>query len=182
MLHVLLARFVGSRPAICGLLLFVGGLLGGCQSSKTAFRFQPTPSYATAAPDSVAQPLAAVRPVLGTAGSLGSAAQPQRLRRPLAARRLLATHPAKAARPTLATLHQPTPHTQPKSGAAHTRRRPTEAGLGLTVIGLLGIPVAVIGLIGLLFGGGLVFVLMAVGGALALFLAYLVPILRRWWG
>ncbi|WP_156176162.1 hypothetical protein [Hymenobacter terrenus] len=50
-----------------------------------------------------------------------------------------------------------------------------EAGLGTTVFGLLGLIALPVGLIGLAFGGGLVWGVIAAAGGLAVLAAYLDP-------
>ncbi|WP_310394444.1 hypothetical protein [Hymenobacter sp.] len=52
---------------------------------------------------------------------------------------------------------------------------PAEAGLGTTVLGVLGLVVLPVGLIGLLLGGGLAWGIIAGLGALAVLVAYLDP-------
>lgn len=158
------------------LLVALGSIASGCQSSRSSFSFQPVVLRAAAAPAphvamasaSVAAPVASAAPAPRTAAT------------PAAAAALPAPAPPVAAGPaeTLASVAPAPGHT-----ASHMHRHllrrahaPAEAGLGTTVLGILGLvtlPVALLGL--LLSGGGLVWGIVAGAAALAILVAYLDP-------
>jgi len=163
----------------CWLVLAGLALLGpgtGCQSARPAFLFQPAaaaavgraeaPPAATNAPAPAPPKTAATTaaPAPRSARSLG-----QRQRRVEAARRL---RPVAAAGATRVAPPQPT-HRRPWR---QRPQAPAEAGLGTTVLGVLGLVVLPIALIGLaLSGGGLVWAIVAGAAAVAVLVAYLDP-------
>lgn len=181
--YSLRASASASRRAACGLLVTLAGLTGSCQGSKNAFLFRAPVYAAQQAPAPVFEPAPDVAVVPASAATTPTpASAPLRTTIRRAKSTQMGTQINTRRVSGLPTRSLALRHKQATVSTASAPRKPKEAGLGLTVVGLLGIPVAVIGLIGLVFGGGLIFALMAIGGAMALFLAYLIPILRRWWG
>ena len=166
-------------------LVIFAGLASGCQSSRPSFSFQP-------APGRVRPATAAMRPLTATASA-------EALVAPAAA--------AAAAQPANHRVvghapHRLKPPIQPAVGQAGTlpdtpslvKRMATlrprvllsrphataEAGLGTTVLGVLGLVVLPIALIGLaISGGGLVWGIVAGAAALAVLVAYIDPFGRR---
>ncbi|GAB3586199.1 hypothetical protein [Hymenobacter daeguensis] len=162
--------------AALSLLVVFLGLLSGCQSSRPGFSFQPAPQR-PARVETTAAP-AATPAAVGTAVAGAPAAQPlpPQLRGQRKARRQAsAARVAAIAKAVLA----------PKIGRAALlpRRallqRPhatAEAGLGTTVLGVLGLialPIAAVGLI--LSGGGLGWIIVGGLAALAVLVAYIDP-------
>ncbi|GAB3853227.1 hypothetical protein GCM10028822_21780 [Hymenobacter terrigena] len=79
--------------------------------------------------------------------------------------------------PPLSTLRPAAPHRRPILARPHAT---AEAGLGTTVLGVLGLVVLPIALLGLLLsGGGLVWGIVAGAAALAVLVAYIDPFGRR---
>ena len=157
--------------------LAVACLNTGCQSARPAFLFQPTPQPATAA--------VAVAPVVAadvTPASETAVAPPVATKRllPMARGNWHRTGVAPAPRRMAASVAAPRQTAQP--APVHRRAllaRPqasAEAGLGTTVLGVLGLVVLPIALLGLaLSGGGLVWAIVAGAAAVAVLVAYLDP-------
>ena len=158
------------------LMLFVG-LASGCQSSRPSFSFQPAPGRVqpllTTPAASHKDSAAALAPAgLARAHEVGK--QLTRAQGRAQQQIKLAVKPTENTVIAHNTVRQP--------AAIHRRARlqrphPTaEAGLGTTVLGILGLvalPIALIGL--LLSGGGLVWGIVAGAAALAVLVAYLDP-------
>ncbi|MET4075206.1 hypothetical protein [Hymenobacter sp. UYCo722] len=167
------------------LLVALGSLAGGCQSSRPSFSFQPAVLRATTAmpaprvaraPVPVAAPVAAAE----AAPRAATAALPSTIE----AGPLRATAPHPAARPaeTVASVAPASASSVRRTHRPllHRAHASAEAGLGTTVFGILGIvtlPIALLGL--LLSGGGLVWGIVAAAAALAILVAYLDPFGRR---
>jgi hypothetical protein len=151
--------------------VFVGSATG-CQSTRPSFSFQPAPRRAApevvagTAPTEPAQ--AAPVAVAGLAVAQSSGHSRQRVRRP---------------RPAL-QVESRTVVSDPVLRPATARKRlfwarpqaQAEAGLGTTVLGILGLillPVALVGLA--LSGGGLVWGIVAGAAAVAVLVAYIDP-------
>ena len=166
---------------LLALLVVFGGLASGCQSSRPSFSFRPEPGRAraveaagatAAAPESAAIATAST-PTKPATQSVVTPPVTRKQRRPLRQPKLavVSTENATAAQPFIS-----------HPAARHRRallRRPhatAEAGLGTTVLGVLGLVVLPIALIGLLLsGGGLVWGIVAGAAALAVLVAYLDP-------
>ncbi len=162
------------------LTLAFAGLSTGCQSTRPSFSFQPASRRLPA----LAAPTA---PTTATANTLPAPAIPL-----VAA----ASQPAPMHYPSRQRA-RPVPRPLPKEAILAptpvasrflARRRPllsrphaqAEAGLGTTVLGILGLVVLPIALIGLaLSGGGVVWAIVAGAAALAVLVAYLDPFGRR---
>lgn len=158
---------------LVGFLLL--NLVAGCRSAQpapTAYQVRqtspavavtptPTPASTLAAPPVVATPTATIAPppphsIVPTRKRVPSPVA--RTPTPKHARRLARTA-LRAARHSLST--------QPNT---------TEAGLGTTVLGVLGLIVAPIALIGLLIWGGPVWAILLGLAALAVLIAYIDPV------
>ena len=168
-------RLFRSRLLIPLVLVLAG--LGGCQSSRPNFSFQPVPGRARAV---AVLPLAVAKDAALTPGAsaavptdaLPTVWKPHRaLRQP-------------QARPTMAVIKNiaPASISPVRHAAAYQRAllgRPhatAEVGLGTTVLGVLGLVVLPIALIGLaISGGGLVWAIVTGAAALAVLVAYLNP-------
>lgn len=165
---------------LLALLVVISGLAGGCQSSRPSFSFQPMPGRARVVKAARAaaitpEPTAALavtpdRPAAQAVVSASVAQPPHRVPPPL--------EPVVA--PTETATTAPLPVVRP----AATHRRPllarahatAEVGLGTTVLGVLGLVVLPIALLGLLLsGGGLVWGIVAGAAALAVLVAYIDP-------
>ena len=175
------------RPRLChlallALLLVAGGLASSCQSSRPSFSFQPGPglqprheaSSRAPAPNAPAAPSTAAAQAEPAAPSNSPPAAPNRRRNQsrhrLAAIAAIPGAARPAARP--AAPHRRTLLARPHAAA--------EAGLGTTVLGVLGLVVLPIALLGLLLsGGGLVWGVVAGAAALAVLVAYLDPFGQR---
>ena len=172
-----------SRLSNYRLLLVLGifaSLASGCQSSRPSFSFRPGPrqqhevsTTTAAAPKADAVPVEGA-PVAPTASpsDLPPVARQQR-------------HPSQLGRAALATekvvrqsiVRPHAPHQRPLLARPHAT---AEAGLGTTVLGVLGLVVLPIALLGLLLsGGGLVWGIVAAAAALAVLVAYLDPFGRH---
>lgn len=157
--------------------LAVACLNTGCQSARPAFLFQPTPQPATAALTVVSVVVADVTPVVAAATAP-----------PVATKRLLPMARGNRHRNRVAPVPHHTaasvaaPYQTAQLAPAHRRvflARPqtsAEAGLGTTVLGVLGLVVLPIALLGLaLSGGGLVWATVAGVAALAVLVALIDP-------
>ena len=159
------------------LALVFGGLGSGCQSARGSYSFQPIASTTVAAA-TVAAPQPQPQP---QPQNIATAAAPEALAAAVAPR-------PRGTRPVLAPtrpgrqLAAAAPHYLAATTRQHPwrlRHRPqgtAEVGLGTTVLGVLGLvalPIALIGL--LLSGGGLVWGIVAGAAALAVLVAYLDP-------
>ena len=161
---------------LLALLLAFGGLASSCQSSRSSFSFQPAPGRVRAAAMHsviVADDSTAAKVIL-----TASEAQPVARAR---GRTRLRPHawPVAVVPVAEATITRP-----PVGRSATVRRRAllgrpratAEVGLGTTVLGVLGLvalPIALVGL--LLSGGGLVWGIVAGAAALAVLVAYIDP-------
>ena len=153
------------------LALVFGGLGSGCQSTRGGYSFQPIASTTVAATT-----VAALQPQ-----NIATAAAPEALAATVAPRPY-GTRPVMAPTRPGRQLATATPHYLAATTRQHPwrlRHRPqgtAEVGLGTTVLGVLGLvalPIALIGL--LLSGGGLVWGIVAGAAALAVLVAYLDP-------
>jgi hypothetical protein len=166
-------------------LVVFAGLASGCQSSRPRFSFQPTPSRVRPATVAMRPPTAtASAETLVAPAPAVAAAQPDNYRVVGHTPHHLKppTHPAVGQAATM-------PDTRPLVKRVATLRprvllnRPhatAEAGLGTTVLGVLGLVVLPIALIGLaISGGGLVWGIVAGAAALAVLVAYIDPFGRR---
>ena len=172
-----------SRLSNYRLLVVLGifaSLASGCQSSRPSFSFRPGPRQQhEVSTTTAAAPKADAVPVKGA--PVAPAASPSDLppvarqqRRPSQlGRAALATE--KVVRRTIVRPHAP--HQRPLLARPHAT---AEAGLGTTVLGVLGLVVLPIALLGLLLsGGGLVWGIVAAAAALAVLVAYLDPFGRH---
>ena len=172
-----------SRLSNYRLLVVLGifaSLASGCQSSRPSFSFRPGPrqqhevsTTTAAAPKADAVPVegAPVAPA-ASPSDLPPVARQQRRPSQLG-RAALATE--KVVRRTIVRPHAP--HQRPLLARPHAT---AEAGLGTTVLGVLGLVVLPIALLGLLLsGGGLVWGIVAAAAALAVLVAYLDPFGRH---
>ena len=172
---------------LLALLVLTGSLASGCQSSRPSFSFQPMPGRArvvkgteatAAAPVTAPEP--AVLPVAVTQAKpvaysaiTPTVAPRQRQQRP---------RPELAGIFTEKNIFLPTtrPAAPPRRPLLYRSHGTAEAGLGTTVLGVLGLvtlPIALLGL--LLSGGGLVWGIVAAAAALAVLVAYIDPFGRR---
>ena len=172
-----------SRLSNYRLLVVLGifaSLASGCQSSRPSFSFRPVPgqqhevSTTTAAASKADATPVAGAPVAPAASPSDLPPVARQQRRPsqlgLAA---LATE--KVVRQSIVRPHAP--HQRPLLARPHAT---AEAGLGTTVLGVLGLVVLPIALLGLLLsGGGLVWGIVAAAAALAVLVAYLDPFGRH---
>ncbi len=157
-------------------VLGLAALLANCQSARSSYYFQPGPRTVAAAVD--------VRPTPTPTEVLGEAVAPAEV---------LVLHPAVKAqrrqqrrwhRGTSAARVTPTAFASVKASSRRLAQRhpqrmkplaPAEAGLGTTVLGMLGLVALPVGLLGLVLGGGLVWGIVAGLGAVAVLVAYLDP-------
>ena len=163
---------------LLALLAVLAGLASGCQSSRSGFAFRPAPGRvrpvaAVAMPDSAAT-IAALAPT-AAAPPAGNRANGQgRTRVQKLPATVMVVMPTAGARIVQSAAGRPQPM---RRRALLARPHATaEVGLGTTVLGVLGLvalPIALIGL--LLSGGGLVWGLVAGAAALAVLVAYLDP-------
>jgi hypothetical protein len=182
MLFATRPRLFHSR--LLALLVVAGGLASSCQSSRPSFSFQPVPGRVrevkaagatVAAPESVARPMA-IAPAKPAAQSVIPSTVMRKQRRAL-------PHPE----PVVASTNNIVSAPIMRPAAMHHRRpllvrahATAEAGLGTTVLGILGLVVLPIALLGLLLsGGGLVWGILAGLAALAVLVAYIDPFGRR---
>lgn len=158
------------------LLTVFAGLMSSCQSTRPGFSFQPAPqrtarvaapATATAVPDSV-DATVAVAPVTHVVQPAARAQRKAR-RQVTVARMAAVTQRVLAPKIKYSTM--------PQRRALLQRPHATaEAGLGTTVLGVLGLVVLPIALIGLaISGGGLVWAIVAGLAALAVLVAWLDP-------
>lgn len=157
-------------------LLVLAGLASSCQSSRPGFAFQAAPRRAPQA-EVVAQ-----EAVVPGAAAATFAAAPAVPARPVVARRQpKPRRPLVPARLVAATKALVTPkvgHSRLQQRRAMLQRRQAtaEAGLGTTVLGVLGLivlPIAALGLI--LSGGALGWIIVGGLAALAVLVAWLDP-------
>ncbi|MGY3090798.1 hypothetical protein ACVWYF_003859 [Hymenobacter sp. UYAg731] len=183
MLFVTRPRLFHSR--LLALLVVAGGLASGCQSSRPSFSFQPMPGRVRtvqaagttrAAPKAAATPIAvaptkpAAQPVIASPVARGH-------RRALPQPEPVVASTANTAIAPLPIVRLATAHRRTLLARAHAT---AEAGLGTTVLGVLGLVVLPIALLGLLLsGGGLVWGIVAGAAALAVLVAYIDPFGRR---
>ncbi|MBH8568282.1 hypothetical protein KB206_05270 [Microvirga sp. STS02] len=179
MLFATRPRLFHSR--LLALLVVAGGLASGCQSSRPSFSFQPMPGR-----------VREVKPAAATAATQESAPVPaatstaqqdvQAATSPLIARKQ--SHALRHSAPVLASTQTAVASPLPVMRRTALHRRPllarpratAEAGLGTTVLGVLGLvvlPIAAVGLI--LSGGGLGWIIVGGLAALAVVVAYLDP-------
>jgi len=168
--------FLLFRSRLLALLMASTALASSCQSSRASFSFQAAPHQATHVParslttattDSVAAsavaaptPPVALPTVRAQVRRQGPRVRRARTiaNRPTAFIQTLAGHPA----PPRPWLHRP--------------KATAEAGLGTTVLGVLGLVLLPVALVGLaLSSGGLVWGIVAGAAALAVLVAYLDP-------
>ena len=172
-----------SRLSNYRLLVVLGifaSLASGCQSSRPSFSFRPGPRQQhEVSTTTAAAPKADAVPVEGA--PMAPAASPSDL--PPVARQqrrpsqlgLAALATEKVVRRSIVRPHAP--HQRPLLARPHAT---AEAGLGTTVLGVLGLVVLPIALLGLLLsGGGLVWGIVAAAAALAVLVAYLDPFGRH---
>ena len=172
-----------SRLSNYRLLVVLGifaSLASGCQSSRPSFSFRPGPRQQhEVSTTTAAAPKADAVPVKGA--PVAPAASPSDL--PPVARQQ--RRPSQLGRAALATdkvvrrsiVRPHAPHQRPLLARPHAT---AEAGLGTTVLGVLGLVVLPIALLGLLLsGGGLVWGIVAAAAALAVLVAYLDPFGRH---
>ena len=173
---------VATRPRLFSshvlpLLVVLAGLMSSCQSSRPSFAFQPTPHRAAPVENTS---LTAATPASDGATVISSvpavAAAPAATRARSKARRQASV--ARVAAVTKAAL-VPTlsrPASVRRRALLHRSHGTAEAGLGTTVLGVLGLVVLPIALIGLaISGGGLVWAIVAGAAALAVLVAYIDP-------
>lgn len=166
-------------------LVVFAGLASGCQSSRPSFSFQPAPGRVRPATVAMRPPTATASAETPVAPAPAAAtAQPVN-------HRLTGHVPHRLKPPTQPAVGQggSMPNARPLVKRVATLRprvllgRPhatAEAGLGTTVLGVLGLVVLPIALIGLaISGGGLVWGIVAGMAALAVLVAYLDPFGRR---
>ena len=170
---------------LLALLVIVGGLASGCQSSRPSFSFQPMPGRVRevkTAEAIVAAPQLATTPA--TTATDAPVVQPM-ASAPIARKY---RHGLLQPQPVVASVESTiiTPLTTARPVVRYRRpllarhRATAEAGLGTTVLGVLGLVVLPIALLGLLLsGGGLVWGIVAGAAALAVLVAYLDPFGRR---
>ena len=172
-----------SRLSNYRLLVVLGifaSLASGCQSSRPSFSFRPGPrqqhevsTTTAAAPKADAVPVegAPVAPA-ASPSDLPPVARQQRRPSQLG---LAALATEKVVRRSIVRPHAP--HQRPLLARPHAT---AEAGLGTTVLGVLGLVVLPIALLGLLLsGGGLVWGIVAAAAVLAVLVAYLDPFGRH---
>lgn len=168
----------GLRLAL--LALCISGLSAGCQSARPSYSFQPIHTSTAVVPPArraASAPAPVVPPPPAGAAAVVMVApvtQPQHRPRPVARPQAQAGfEPRTLAARSRCMANAPAPRLW------QLRRRPqapAEAGLGTTVLGLLGLvalPVALIGLA--LSGGGLVWAIIAGVAALAVVVALIDP-------
>ena len=172
-----------SRLSNYRLLVVLGifaSLASGCQSSRPSFSFRPGPRQQhEVSTTTAAAPKADAVPVKGA--PVAPAASPSdlppvaRQQRRLSQLGLAALATEKVVRQSIVRPHAP--HQRPLLARPHAT---AEAGLGTTVLGVLGLMVLPIALLGLLLsGGGLVWGIVAAAAALAVLVAYLDPFGRH---
>ena len=162
------------QPRLLALLMVFAGLASGCQSSRPGFSFQPAPervrpvlaALSVAVEDSVMAAKATLvavpsKPRVG----IRPRKQPRQLRQP-------APSVAVAPVPAVVATSKAVPH---RRALLQRPQATTEAGLGTTVLGVLGLIMLPIALVVLLLGGGLVWGIVAGLAALAVLVAYLDP-------
>jgi hypothetical protein len=179
-------------PRLLAVLMAFAGLASGCQSSRSSFSFQPLVLRAATLRAQAATPAPA--PEAANAASVTAAmpSAPAMARVPVQPRPghvAPATTDATAAKlvntqlsdPVIVKSHAAVP-ARARFVALHRRpwlrraQAPAEAGLGLTVLGLLAIVVLVVALVGLaISGGGLGWIITAAIAAGVLLLAYIDP-------
>jgi len=158
------------------LLVAVAGLMSSCQSSRSSFAFQPTPRQV--------EPVENTTSMVATSDSANAMVTPtvaapaaHAVVRPRGkARRLAAaTHVTAVAKVALVPMFS-RPASVRRQALLHRSHGTAEAGLGTTVLGVLGLVVLPIALIGLaISGGGLVWAIVAGAAALAVLVAYIDP-------
>jgi hypothetical protein len=167
------------RVRLLSLLMVASGLASSCQSSRPSFSFQPmerqppTAKKATIAPKA---PVAAVVVEVPTAST-----PPPRLKTELTRKKAGYKRPGPhwasvAAEGANVIAITQAPKSVHKRAFLRRPQAPAEAGLGTTVLGVLGLVILPIALIGLaLSGGGLVWGIVAGAAALAVLVAYIDP-------
>lgn len=179
---------VATRPRLFSahllpLLVVFAGLASSCQSSRPSFSFQPAPGRARAAHgpvpvanDSVVVTATTLRPAQAKdrVGTVPVVARPRQGAK-IQARPVAMVTENVVARPLMKRLVA-------VRGRAllHRSHGTAEAGLGTTVLGVLGLialPIAAVGLI--LSGGGLGWIIVGGLAALAVLVAYIDPFGRR---
>jgi len=173
-----------SAPASCRARYFSGSsfllllvlLVTGCHSTRVAYQFQPpagapaTGALTTVLPDSRAC-IAAAAPVPAERQP-GKRTVPARVWPTGRQLRQQLRRSVVAARPQLSLRPRPAAQQVRRvAGPRHT----TEVGLGTTVLGVLGLVVLPVALLGLLIWGGPVWAILAVLAVLAVLVAYLDP-------
>ena len=156
--------------------LLVLAFTASCSSTHSAYLFRPTASSPVTPPDIVATEV--VKVAAPKAAPVPVPAAPTRRQRQLKPRQLRQTLRLAVAQ-GLVRAQASTPISRPATQAvrhqARAARKPAEVGLGTTVFGILGFLAVPVGLIGLAFGGGLVWGIIAAAGALAILIAWLGP-------
>ena len=158
------------------LLVGLMGLASGCQSTRPTFSFQSAarqgqPMVSAVSLADEASAVVAIAPV--PAATVAS----NTVKTVIYPRRRPAPRPPAATVPTTITFQSfQLPATAHRRAWLARPQAPAEAGLGTTVLGVLGLitlPIALLGL--LLSGGGLVWGIVAGLAALAVLVAYLDP-------
>ena len=163
---------------LLALLVVISGVASSCQSSRSSFSFQPVPGRARVVAAIAATPLElAAAPVLTPPRPDTQLAIPtpvaRRPRQTLPLPQPVAVASETATIVSLPMVRPAATHRRPLLARAHV---PAEVGLGTTVLGVLGLVVLPIALIGLaISGGGLVWGIVAGAAALAVLVAYIDP-------
>ncbi|MBD2713455.1 hypothetical protein KBK19_00235 [Microvirga sp. STR05] len=158
--------------------LLILSVVASCSGSRLAYQFQPAATVAAKRPvfatDSAAAPVAAAAPAPVSAARISTPSlhlhRQEGKRKPQQAvaqlvQQTKAPHKQLLAKPTR----------QREATKASSSQRPSEVGLGTTVLGVLGLLVLPIALLGLLIWGGPVWAVLAGLAALAVLIAYLDP-------
>ena len=172
---------------LLAVLMVAAGLASGCQSSRPSFSFQPIPRQARAVkaagatastPEAAATPVPTALPKPAAQAAISTpGARKQRHPLPPPPPEPVVTSTATA---TIAPLPMARPTALHQRPLLHRSHSTAEAGLGTTVLGVLGLVVLPIALLGLLLsGGGLVWGIVAAAAALAVLVAYLDPFGRH---
>ena len=165
------------HPRFLALLVAFAGLASSCQSSRPGLAFQPIPGRARAVPMAVPATVATEDPAAAEATLVAASPKPRAGIRP----ENLERQPLRPAPATVAAapaVPAEAVHTKPvmhRRALLHRPHATAEVGLGTTVLGVLGLVVLPIALIGLLLGGGLVWGVLAGLAALAVLVAYIDP-------
>ena len=169
------------HPRFLALLVAFAGLASSCQSSRPGFSFQPMLGRTRAVPVAVPvaaateDPAAAKVTLVAASQKLHTGIWPEKLRRQPLQQPLRPAPATVAAAPAVPAEVAHTKTVMHRRALLHRPHATAEAGLGTTVLGVLGLVVLPIALIGLLLGGGLVWGVVAGLAALAVLVAYIDP-------